>query len=71
MVMSLGSFLLMFGSFSFQASVGTIQDYISTHQLSDYSVRDVGWITAVLVFLTLFLGFNPYHCLIVMDRACY
>lgn len=36
--------------------VGTIQYYISTHQLSDYSVRDVGWETAVLDFLTLFLG---------------
>lgn len=33
-----------------------MQDYISTHQLRDYSVRDVGWITALLVFLTLFLG---------------
>lgn len=36
-------------------AVGAVQDYISTHQLADYSVRDVGWITAVLVFLTLFL----------------
>ncbi|ODM23145.1 hypothetical protein SI65_00734 [Aspergillus cristatus] len=52
----LGSSLLMFGSFGFEAAVGTIQDYISTHQLSDYSVRDVGWITAIFVFLTLFLG---------------
>lgn len=33
-----------------------MQDYISTHQLAAYSVGDVGWITAVLVFLTLFLG---------------
>lgn len=39
-----------------QDLVGAVQDYISTHQLSAYSVRDVGWITAVLVFLTLFLG---------------
>lgn len=38
------------------ASVGSVQDYILTHQLSSYSVRDVGWITALLVFLTLFLG---------------
>lgn len=37
-------------------AVGSVQDYISTHQLAAYSVRDVGWITAVLVFLTLFLG---------------
>lgn len=36
--------------------VGTVQDYISTHQLSNYSVGDVGWITAVMSFITLFLG---------------
>lgn len=36
--------------------VGSVQNYISTHQLSEYSVRDVGWITAALPFLTLFLG---------------
>ncbi|KAB8199768.1 major facilitator superfamily domain-containing protein [Aspergillus parasiticus] len=52
----LGSFLMMFPSFGFQTAVGSVQDYISTHQLSEYSVSDVGWITAVLVFLTLFLG---------------
>ncbi|KAJ5287009.1 MFS general substrate transporter [Penicillium angulare] len=52
----LGSSLIMFPSFGFQTAIGTIQDYISTHQLSNYSVGDVGWITAVLCFLTLFLG---------------
>lgn len=36
--------------------MGSVQDYISTNQLAEYSVRDVGWITAILVFLTLFLG---------------
>ncbi|KAL4796085.1 major facilitator superfamily domain-containing protein [Aspergillus venezuelensis] len=51
-----GSFLLMFPSFGFQTAVGSVQDYISTNQLAGYSVRDVGWITAILVFLTLFLG---------------
>ncbi|KAJ5088041.1 MFS general substrate transporter [Penicillium angulare] len=52
----LGSSLIMFPSFGFQTAIGTVQDYISTHQLSSYSVGDVGWITAVLCFLTLFLG---------------
>ncbi|KAJ5793577.1 MFS monocarboxylate transporter [Penicillium paradoxum] len=52
----LGSFLMMLPSFGFQTAIGSVQDYISTHQLADYSVSDVGWITAVLVFLTLFLG---------------
>ncbi|KAJ5630641.1 MFS monocarboxylate transporter [Penicillium longicatenatum] len=52
----LGSSLIMFPSFGFQIGIGTIQDYISTHQLSDYSVGEIGWITAILCFLTLFLG---------------
>ncbi|KAH2115640.1 hypothetical protein KXW65_002373 [Aspergillus fumigatus] len=52
----LGSSLMMFPSFGFQTAVGSVQDYISTNQLAEYSVRDVGWITAILVFLTLFLG---------------
>ncbi|RDL31536.1 Monocarboxylate transporter [Venustampulla echinocandica] len=52
----LGTSLMMLPSFGFQTAVGSVQDYINTHQLADYSIRDVGWITAVLVFLTLFLG---------------
>ncbi|RAH74744.1 putative MFS monocarboxylate transporter [Aspergillus aculeatinus CBS 121060] len=52
----LGSFLIMFPSFGFQAAIGSVQDYISVNQLAHYSVRDVGWITAIFVFLTLFLG---------------
>ncbi|PKX99079.1 putative MFS monocarboxylate transporter [Aspergillus novofumigatus IBT 16806] len=52
----LGSSLIMFPSFGFQTAVGSVQDYISTNQLAEYTVRDVGWITAILAFLTLFLG---------------
>uniref|UniRef100_A0A093VBJ2 Riboflavin transporter MCH5 n=1 Tax=Talaromyces marneffei PM1 TaxID=1077442 RepID=A0A093VBJ2_TALMA len=52
----LGSCLLMFPSFGFQSAVGSVQDYISMHQLVEYSIRDVGWISAILVFLTQFLG---------------
>jgi MFS family permease len=52
----LGSFLMMLPSFGFQTAVGSVQDYITSNQLADYTVRDIGWITAVLVFLTLFLG---------------
>ncbi|PYH84692.1 MFS general substrate transporter [Aspergillus uvarum CBS 121591] len=51
-----GSVLIMFPSFGFQTAVGTVQDYITTHQLSGYSVENIGWISALLVFLTLFLG---------------
>ncbi|KAL4895389.1 major facilitator superfamily domain-containing protein [Aspergillus ambiguus] len=79
----LGSFLMMFPSFGFQTAVGSVQDYINTHQLADYSVSDVGWITAVLVFLTLFLGvqvgplFDRYGpraliiCGSIANIACY
>ncbi|RAH42606.1 MFS general substrate transporter [Aspergillus brunneoviolaceus CBS 621.78] len=51
-----GSVFIMFPSFGFQTAVGTVQDYITTHQLSGYSVEDIGWISALLVFMTLFLG---------------
>ena len=36
--------------------MGALQNYITTHQLAGYTIRDVGWITAILSFLTLFLG---------------
>lgn len=37
-------------------SVGTVQAHIQQHQLSGYSSRDVGWITGMYTFLSLFLG---------------
>ncbi|OJJ32594.1 hypothetical protein ASPWEDRAFT_42610 [Aspergillus wentii DTO 134E9] len=46
----------MIPSFGFQTAIGTIQDYVGTHQLSTYSTSDIGWIFAVLPFLTLFIG---------------
>ncbi|CEL10141.1 Putative Monocarboxylate permease homologue, mch4 [Aspergillus calidoustus] len=52
----LGSALIMFPSFGFQASIGSVQDYLSVNQLADHTVSEVGWITAVLIFLTLFMG---------------
>jgi MFS family permease len=33
-----------------------VQDYLSVNQLADHTVSEVGWITAVLIFLTLFMG---------------
>ncbi|KAH7230390.1 riboflavin transporter MCH5 [Fusarium solani] len=52
----LGSFLFMIPSYGFMQSVGTIQSYLSLNQLSDYSARDIGWITGMYTFLTLFLS---------------
>lgn len=51
-----GSFLVLFPSFGLMVSIGTLQDYWSQHQLSDYSNRDVGWIPSVFVYLSLALG---------------
>ncbi|KAK2733817.1 MFS monocarboxylate [Colletotrichum kahawae] len=43
-------------SFGFIQSVGTVQAYLQENQLEQYSARDVGWITGVYTFLTMFLG---------------
>jgi MFS family permease len=51
-----GSFCVIAGSFGFQSSIGIFQSYWRTHQLSSYSSSEVGWISAVNIFLTLFLG---------------
>jgi MFS family permease len=50
------AWLLLFPSFGFMVSIGTLQDYWLTHQLSSYSARDVGWIPSVFVYLSLGLG---------------
>jgi MFS family permease len=52
----LGSFFIIMGTFGLISSVGLFQSYWSTHQLLSYTDRDIGWISAVNVFLNLFLG---------------
>ncbi|KAI9731414.1 MAG: hypothetical protein M1835_003530, partial [Candelina submexicana] len=37
-------------------TVGTFQAYLSTHQLSNYSEGDIGWIFSLYVFLAFFCG---------------
>lgn len=51
-----GSFWIIAGTFGLISSVGLFQAYWQTHQLSTYTTRDIGWISAVNVFLNLFLG---------------
>jgi MFS family permease len=51
-----GSFCVIAGSFGFQSSIGIFQSYWLMHQLSSYSSSEVGWISAVNIFLALFLG---------------
>jgi len=51
-----GSFCIICGTFGLISSVGLFQAYWQAHQLASYTSRDIGWIPAVNVFLTLFLG---------------
>ncbi|KAI5372541.1 hypothetical protein J4E82_008737 [Alternaria postmessia] len=48
--------LMLFPSFGFMVSIGTLQDYWGQHQLSYMSARDIGWIPSVFVYLSLALG---------------
>ncbi|KAL4909569.1 hypothetical protein BDW74DRAFT_187630 [Aspergillus multicolor] len=52
----LGSFFLLMASYGLMNSVGVLQSYLETHQLSSYSTRDVGWISGVFTFVSLILG---------------
>jgi MFS family permease len=52
----IGAFLGLYASFGFMVSIGTIQEYLQTNQLSHYTARDVGWIPSVFVYLSLGLG---------------
>ncbi|KAL4985258.1 major facilitator superfamily domain-containing protein [Aspergillus falconensis] len=52
----LGSFFLLMASYGLMNSVGVLQSYLETHQLSHYSSRDVGWISGTFVFTSLILG---------------
>jgi len=50
------AWLLLLPSFGFMVSIGTLQDYWLTHQLSSYRARDIGWIPSVFIYLSLCLG---------------
>lgn len=50
------AFLTLFPSFGFMVSIGTLQEYWHSNQLSAYTARDVGWIPSVFVYLALALG---------------
>lgn len=42
-------------------TIGTVQSYLASHQLSEYSTTQIGWITGLYTSLCLFLGiqFGP------------
>ncbi|CAJ2501337.1 Uu.00g041900.m01.CDS01 [Anthostomella pinea] len=52
----LGSFCFLFPTYGWMQSIGTVQTYLETHQLSAYTNRDVGWIPSVFTALALLLG---------------
>ena len=55
-VVLFGCFISLFPAFGFMVSIGNLQDYWHLNQLSDYSPRDIGWVSGVFVYLALALG---------------
>lgn len=55
-LVAFGSFTAIVATFGVSAAVGTIQQYVASHQLSDYSTSSVGWIFSVQLFLFYFVG---------------
>ncbi|KAH8594684.1 major facilitator superfamily protein [Bisporella sp. PMI_857] len=51
-----GSFCIIAGTWGLVSSAGLFMTYWKEHQLSEYSTGDIGWISAVNIFLTLLLG---------------
>lgn len=51
-----GAFLMLFPTFGFMVSIGTVQDYWHQNQLANFAVRDIGWIPSVFVYLTFAFG---------------
>ncbi|KAG9241493.1 major facilitator superfamily protein [Calycina marina] len=51
-----GSFCIISGTFGLISSSGLFLSYWKAHQLAAYSTGAIGWISAVNMFLTLFLG---------------
>ena len=52
----IGSFCGLFAVFGIINSTAVFQEYFSTHQLSQYSPGQIGWIFSLQLFLTFFGG---------------
>lgn len=50
------SFCLIAATFGLTSSIGIFQSHWQSHQLSEYTSRDIAWISSLQVFVTLFLG---------------
>ncbi|KAF9869710.1 hypothetical protein CkaCkLH20_12753 [Colletotrichum karsti] len=51
-----GSFMFLYPTYGLMQSVGTLQSYLQLNQLSDYSARDLGWISGIFTSLAMLLG---------------
>lgn len=58
----IGSFCITTAVYGLSNSVGVIQPFWAQHQLANFSVHDIGWISGANNFLCLFLGvqFGPW-----------
>ncbi len=52
----IGASAAMMATYGVIFSIGTFQTYLATHQLRAFSDRDVGWISAVNIFISMFLA---------------
>lgn len=74
-----GCFFLLMSSYGLMNSTGVLQSYFASHQLSDYSTSDVGWIPGVFTFFGLVLSaqigslFDRYGPtgILITGTACY
>ena len=51
-----GSFCALTAVFGIINTTAVFQEYLSTHQLSDYSASQIGWIFSIELFLAFFCG---------------
>lgn len=74
-----GAFFLLMLSYGIMTSLGAFQSHWATHQLSNYSARDIGWITGLFVFMGFMLGvqvgplFDRYgpRYIVLVGSACH
>ena len=52
----LGAFCAMLSCFGLMNTIGTLQTYLSTHQLASYSPSAIGWIFSIYIFMAFFGG---------------
>lgn len=77
-IVTFGAWCATVAGFGIANTVGTLQAYVSTHQLKDYNTSEIGWIFSIYIFLIFFCGlqigpiFDRYgpRILILMGSIC-